>query len=82
VIILNKDAGVDIEVELDFGRDRSGAVETETLRGNAHHRFNEGRFAQAGQGLGQCSPSHGITTDTDLSRCPAAVQLRSGLKSK
>lgn len=31
VIILNKDAAADIEVELDFGLDASGAMETETL---------------------------------------------------
>jgi hypothetical protein len=31
VIILNKDAGADLEVELDFGRGTSGTVETETL---------------------------------------------------
>jgi hypothetical protein len=32
VIILNKDAAADLEVELDFGRDASGVVQTETLR--------------------------------------------------
>jgi hypothetical protein len=32
VIILNKDAAADLEVELDFGRDASGAVQTETLQ--------------------------------------------------
>jgi hypothetical protein len=31
VIILNKDAAADLEVEFDFGRDASGAVQTETL---------------------------------------------------
>jgi hypothetical protein len=31
VIILNKDAAADLEVELDFGRDASGVVQTETL---------------------------------------------------
>ena len=31
VIILNKDAAADLEVELDFGRDASGLVHTETL---------------------------------------------------
>ncbi len=31
VIILNKDAAADLEVELDFGRDVSGVVHTETL---------------------------------------------------
>jgi hypothetical protein len=31
VIILNKDAIADLEVELDFGRGVSGAVETEIL---------------------------------------------------
>jgi hypothetical protein len=31
VIILNKDAEADLEVELDFGRDASGVVHTETL---------------------------------------------------
>lgn len=35
VIILNKDAGADIEVELDFGRGVSGAVETEILHAPA-----------------------------------------------
>ncbi len=35
VIILNKDAGTDLEVELDFGRDVSGAVETEILHAPA-----------------------------------------------
>jgi hypothetical protein len=31
VIILNKDAAADLEVELDFGREASGVVQTETL---------------------------------------------------
>jgi hypothetical protein len=31
VIILNKDAAADLDVELDFGRDASGVVQTETL---------------------------------------------------
>jgi len=31
VIILNKDAAADLEVELDFGRDTNGVVQTETL---------------------------------------------------
>ena len=31
VIILNKDAATDLDVELDFGRGMSGAIETETL---------------------------------------------------
>jgi hypothetical protein len=31
VIILNKDAAADLEVELDFGSDASGVVQTETL---------------------------------------------------
>jgi hypothetical protein len=31
VIILNKDATADLEVELDFGRDANGVVQTETL---------------------------------------------------
>ncbi len=35
VIILNKDAIADVEVELDFGRGVSGAVETETLHAPA-----------------------------------------------
>jgi hypothetical protein len=35
VIILNKDATADLEVELDFGRGVSGAVETEILRAPA-----------------------------------------------
>jgi hypothetical protein len=35
VIILNKDAAADIEVELDFGRDASGVVQTETLHAPA-----------------------------------------------
>ena len=35
VIILNKDAGADVEVELDFGRGVSGAVETELLHAPA-----------------------------------------------
>ncbi|MGB8440101.1 MAG: hypothetical protein WCE26_11970, partial [Candidatus Acidiferrales bacterium] len=35
VIILNKDAAADVEVELDFGRVASGAVETETLHAPA-----------------------------------------------
>jgi hypothetical protein len=30
VIILNKDAAADLEVEPDFGRDASGVVQTET----------------------------------------------------
>jgi len=35
VIILNKDAVADVEVELDFGRGMGGAVETETLHATA-----------------------------------------------
>jgi len=35
VIILNKDAAADIEVELDFGHDTSGAVESEKLHAPA-----------------------------------------------
>jgi hypothetical protein len=35
VIILNKDAAADLEVELDFGRDTSGVVQTETLHAEA-----------------------------------------------
>jgi len=35
VIILNKDAASDLEVELDFGRDTSGIVHTETLQAPA-----------------------------------------------
>jgi hypothetical protein len=35
VIILNKDAGADLEVELEFGRGVSGAVETEILHAPA-----------------------------------------------
>jgi len=35
VIILNKDAGSDLEVELDFGRGSSGAVETDILHAPA-----------------------------------------------
>jgi len=35
VIILNKDAIADLEVELDFGHGVSGAVETEILRAPA-----------------------------------------------
>jgi hypothetical protein len=38
VIILNKDAAVDVEVELDFGSGMSGIVETETLHGPALDR--------------------------------------------
>jgi len=35
VIILNKDAAADLEVELDFGRGASGVVQTETLHAPA-----------------------------------------------
>jgi hypothetical protein len=35
VIILNKDAAADLEVELDFGRDARGVVQTETLHAPA-----------------------------------------------
>ncbi len=35
VIILNKDAAADLEVELDFGRDASGVVQTDTLHAPA-----------------------------------------------
>jgi hypothetical protein len=35
VIILNKDAAADLEVELDFGRDASGVVQAETLHAPA-----------------------------------------------
>lgn len=31
MIILNKDAAAELEVELDFGRDPSGVVQSETL---------------------------------------------------
>jgi hypothetical protein len=34
-IILNKDAAADLEVELDFGRDARGVVQTETLHAPA-----------------------------------------------
>jgi hypothetical protein len=35
VIILNKDAAADLEVELDFGSDTGGAVQIETLHAPA-----------------------------------------------
>src|ERR1700691_1491374 len=35
VIILNKDAAADLEVELDFGRDARGPIQTETLHAPA-----------------------------------------------
>jgi hypothetical protein len=35
VIILNKDAGQDVEVSLDFGKGRTGTVETDTLHAPA-----------------------------------------------
>ena len=35
VIILNKDAAADLEVELDLGRDASGVMHTETLHAPA-----------------------------------------------
>jgi hypothetical protein len=35
VIILNKDAAADLDVELDFGHDASGVVQTETLHAPA-----------------------------------------------
>ena len=35
VIILNKDGGADLDVQLDFGADASGSVETETLHAPA-----------------------------------------------
>jgi hypothetical protein len=35
VIVLNKDAAADLEVELDFGRDASGVAQTETLHAPA-----------------------------------------------
>ena len=35
MIVLNKDAARDLEVELDFGRGMSGAVQTETLNASA-----------------------------------------------
>jgi hypothetical protein len=38
LIILNKEAVADLEVELDFGGGRSGVVETETLRAPALDR--------------------------------------------
>ena len=50
VIILNKDAATDLEVELDFGRDveRSGANRDITRTGirqprSSHHSVNEDR---------------------------------------
>jgi hypothetical protein len=35
VSVLNKDATADLEVELDFGRDASGVVQTESLHAPA-----------------------------------------------
>ena len=52
MIILNKDAAADLEVELDLGRDASGVVHTETLHAPAldsreahNHNVNEERLA-------------------------------------
>jgi hypothetical protein len=47
VIILNKDAAADIEVELDFGRGASGAVKTETF---THPRWTAAKRTSRRQG--------------------------------
>jgi hypothetical protein len=67
VIILNKDGIADLEVELDFGRGVSGAVETEILHApaldgprSAHHNLKENRLAQAGQVFRHYSRATGL----------------------
>ena len=73
VIILNKDATADLEVELDFGRDASRVVANRDIARtgtrqprSAHHNVNEDRLAQARQVLRYCSPCNGITRNGRL----------------
>jgi hypothetical protein len=68
VIILNKDAAVDLEVELDFGQGMSGAVESETL----HSPALDSREAQLT-----------TSTKTDplkQGKCPVVVPHATGLR--
>jgi hypothetical protein len=75
VIILNKDAAADLEVELDFGRGVSGAVETEILHAPAldsreAHITTSTKTDSLKQG--KCSvivfPCNRITPNADLRR--------------
>jgi hypothetical protein len=75
VIILNKDAAADLEVELDFGRDASGVVQTETLHApaldsrEAHITTSTTTDSiKAGQVLRYCSPCDGSARDPELNR--------------
>jgi hypothetical protein len=75
VIIPNKDSAADVEIELDFGRGMSGAVETETLHAPAidcreAHITMSAKTDSLRQG--KCTvpvpPCYGITCNGDLRR--------------
>jgi len=72
VIILNKDAAADLGVELDFGRDLSGVVQTETfhapgLDSRDAHITTSNKTDSLKQGkCSVTSPMHGLTSDTEL----------------
>ena len=68
VIILNKDAAADLEVELDFGRDASGVVQTETL----HAAALDSREAHITTSTKTESPKQG--------KCSVTVPHASGLR--
>jgi hypothetical protein len=68
VIILNKDAAVDVDVEFDFGRDASGAVETQTL----HAPALDSREAHITTSMKTASPQQG--------KCSVTVPHATGLR--
>ncbi len=82
VIILNKDALGDIDVEFDFGRGMNGAVETESFA--QRHSTAVKRISQRQQrGAAQTGPlfpyrssRDGITGNGDLSRWPAESEIQ------
>ena len=80
VIILNKDAAVDLELELDFWSQREwncanrDITRTGTRQPrSAHHNVNEDRLAQAGQVLRCCFPRIRITCDTELNSLSVSI---------
>jgi len=73
VIIPNKEAAAGLEVELDFGRDASGVVQTETLHATGldsreAHITTSTKTDSLKQGKCSvyCSPCNGITCDIEL----------------
>jgi len=72
VIILNKDAITELEVELDFGRGMGGVVETETLQAPAlesreAHITTSTKIGSLKQVFRHCFPCNRFTPDGDLS---------------